>query len=40
MIERVTDGTHEAYVALVLLDTHVTPRERRVVLLEFANPVE
>ena len=37
MIECVTDGTHIADVALMLRDAGVTPRERRVALLEFAN---
>jgi hypothetical protein len=40
MIEYVADGTHEAHVALMLCDARVTPRERRVALLEFANPAQ
>ena len=40
MIKYVADGTHECLVALMLLDAHVTPRERYVALLEFANPVQ
>jgi len=40
MIEYVADGTHEAYVALMLRDAHVTPREQRVALLEFADPAQ
>jgi hypothetical protein len=38
MVEYVADGTHEA--ALMLRDARVTPRERRVLLLEFANPAQ
>ena len=40
MIECVADGTHVAYVALMLRDARVTSRENRVALLEFANPAE
>jgi hypothetical protein len=40
MIECVADGTHEAHVALMLRDARVTPRERRVALLKFANLAE
>lgn len=34
------DGTHEARAALVLSGARVTPREQRIVLLQFANPVQ
>ncbi len=40
MIERIANGTHEAYVALIELDAHVTLGERRIACLEFANTVQ
>jgi hypothetical protein len=40
MIERIANGTHEAHVALMEPDAHVTLGEQRVALLEFANTVQ
>ena len=40
IIKDAADGTHEAHAAFVLRGVRVTPRERRAVLLQFANPVK
>ncbi len=40
VIERIANGTHEAYVALMELDAQVTLGERRVAFPEFANTVQ
>ena len=40
IIKNVADGTHEARETLVLRDARITPRERPVALLQFANPVQ